>query len=166
MAYNFTAEWLKQTKNDAPDALSRNPTSDPQPEDMLAKHDHNNDREMSIEALRILANDGHESIRLQDLRRHAESNPAYQQLQDIITNGFPSHRSQLPEECKRYWSAREHLTVEDGLILYGCRLLIPSSMRKETLTQLHESHQGQWAPKCEPDSRYTGWGSTMTLTMS
>ena len=77
------------TKNDAPDALSRNPTSDPQPEDILAEYDHNNDREMSI-TLRILANDGHESIRLQDLRRHAESDPAYQQLQTSSPPAQPS----------------------------------------------------------------------------
>ena len=72
---------------------------------------------MSIAALRTLANDDHESIRLQDLHRHAESDPA--QLEDIIANGFPSHCSQLPEEYKRYWSAWEHLKLEDGLILYG-----------------------------------------------
>ena len=40
--------------------------------------------------------------------------------------------------------------MEDGLILYGCRLLIPVAMRRETLAHLHESHQGsmrtkQWA---------------------
>ena len=31
MGYKFTAEWVKGTSNNAPDALSRNPTSDPEP---------------------------------------------------------------------------------------------------------------------------------------
>ena len=31
MSYNFTAEWVKGTLNNAPDALSRNPVSDSQP---------------------------------------------------------------------------------------------------------------------------------------
>ena len=35
MAYNFATEWVKGTKNDAPDALSRNPVTDPSPEDVL-----------------------------------------------------------------------------------------------------------------------------------
>ena len=37
MAYNFTAEWVKGSLNNAPDALSRNPVSDPEPTDMLAE---------------------------------------------------------------------------------------------------------------------------------
>ena len=56
---------------DAPDALSHNPTSHPQPEAMLVEYDHNNDQEMSTAAGRISANDGQESIQLQDLHRHA-----------------------------------------------------------------------------------------------
>ena len=32
--------------------------------------------------------------------------------------------------------------MEDDLIVYGCRLLIPQQMRKKVLMQLHESHQG------------------------
>ena len=37
---------------------------------------------------------------------------------------------------------RHHLTVEDDLITHGCRLLIPRKMRRDVLSQLHESHQG------------------------
>ena len=39
MAYSFTAEWVKGTKNDAPDALLRNPIADPSPEESLAELD-------------------------------------------------------------------------------------------------------------------------------
>ena len=39
MTYNFTTEWVKGTKNDAPDALSRNLVTDPSPEDSLAELD-------------------------------------------------------------------------------------------------------------------------------
>ncbi len=142
MAYNFTAEWRKGKQNDAPDALSRNPVSDPKPHEMLAEYDVWGDPEMSNAELRAIANDGQESARLQDLRRYADHNPEHQQLRDLIINGFPDHHSQMLEACKRYWSAREHLTLEDDLILHGCRLLIPSDMRQDTLVQLHESHQG------------------------
>ena len=39
MAYISMTEWVKGTKNDAPDALSRNPVTDPSPEDSLAELD-------------------------------------------------------------------------------------------------------------------------------
>lgn len=48
MAYNFTAEWLKGTKNDVPDALSRNPVSDPQPHELLGELNLDNNSEMSF----------------------------------------------------------------------------------------------------------------------
>ena len=63
-------------------------------------------------------------------------------MKEIILKGFPDHRGDLPEVCKRYWQSRHQLTVDDDLIVYGCRLLIPSQMRRSILSQLHESHQG------------------------
>lgn len=142
MAYNFTAEWRKGKENDAPDALSRNPVFDPQPHDTLAEFDTGNNPEMSIAELRAIANNSQENIQLQDLRRCAEHDHEYQKLKSVILDGFPDHCKQLPEECKRYWSIREHLTVDEDLIVYGCRLLIPSEMRQKMLAHLHESHQG------------------------
>ena len=34
------------------------------------------------------------------------------------------------------------LTIDEDLIVFGCRLLIPRQMRKSVLNQLHEAHQG------------------------
>ena len=139
MAYNFTAEWLKGTKNDAPDALSRNPVSDPQPHELLAELDVDNNPDTSFAEIRSVTN---ESLRLQDLRKHSDQDSEYQHLKNFILNGFPSRRNQLPETCKCYWNVRDHLTLDDDLIVNGCRLLIPRAMRHQVLSQLHESHQG------------------------
>ena len=57
-------------------------------------------------------------------------------------DGFPDHRAQLPDECRRYWNVRDRLSVDDGLIVYWCRLLIPAAMHREVLSNLHDSHQG------------------------
>ena len=89
MAYNFTAEWRKSNQNETPDALSQNPVLDPQPQDMLAEYDICSQPEMSIREIRIITNDGHDSLHLQDLRRHAENDEEYKQLCDTIFSGFP-----------------------------------------------------------------------------
>ena len=34
------------------------------------------------------------------------------------------------------------LSIDDDLIVYGCHLLIPPCMRRQVLSNLHESHQG------------------------
>ena len=142
MGYNFTAEWLKGSNNSAPDALSRNPVFNPSPHDMLAELDIFNQPELSISEIRATTAADHNSPHLDTLRKIAKEDTEYQQLRQLILNGFPDHRSQLPDPCKRYWAARDHLTIDGDLIVHGCRLLIPTKMRPQILSQLHESHQG------------------------
>ena len=125
MAYNCTAEWIKGAQNHAPDALSRNPVSDPQPHDVLTELDIHNSPKPSIAEVRAA---GQESIRIQDLQKHAKDNPEYQQLRRIVSKGFPSHHNHLPEVIRRYWNVRHQLTLEDDLVVYGCCLLIPTTM--------------------------------------
>ena len=143
MAYNFTAQWLKGANNTAPDALSRHPVCNPQPVDALAERDIHNNPEMSFTELRAIR-DTHsgdsESLRLQELRKQAEQDEVYQLLRTFILNGFPKHRKQLPDSCRRYWNIHQQLTLDDNLIVYGCRLLIPSKMRHQVLSNLHEAH--------------------------
>ena len=66
MVYNFTAQWLKGNKNEAPDALSCHPVSDPESPDMLAEMDINDHSELSFAELRVLHGNT-ESLSLQDL---------------------------------------------------------------------------------------------------
>ena len=142
MPYNFTAEWIKGTLNQAPDALSRYPVSDPLPQDSLGEQDHSNTSELSCAEIRAILVPGEDSIRIEALRECAAEDEEYQQLLKIILEGFPKHRGNLPELCRHYWCVRQHLSVDDDLVVCGCRLLIPASMRREVLQKLHESHQG------------------------
>ena len=82
------------------------------------------------------------NLRLDDLCRNAADDPGYQSLLSFVTNEFPEHKSDLPEVTCQYWHVRSGLTVNDGIVLYGTRLVILPSMRRETLVMLHEGHQG------------------------
>ena len=142
MVYNLTAEWCKGTRNQAPDALSRSPVDEPQAEDMLAEQDEDSNPEPTISEIRTYQEDGYqESARLQNFRKQAAQDHEYQQLRETILKGFPDHKGMLPDPCKQYWQVRHHLTLDEDLIMYGCRLLIPSGMHREILEQLHASHQ-------------------------
>ena len=143
ISYNLTAQWIKGTMNNAPDALSRYPISDPAPHEQLAEFDHQGNPEPSIAAMRVTAMDKSDSIRLEDLRKMADTDQEYQQLLHLVRNGFPEHRHQIPEQCRPYWNTRTHLSIEDNLIVYGCRLLIPRAMRRQILQEIHASHQGE-----------------------
>ena len=116
MVYNFSAEWVKGVLNSAPDALSRNPVSDQQPQEMLAERDTSNNPEITIAEIRALGQK--ENIRLQGVHKHAELDHEYEQLRHYIHNGFPEHRAQLPDECKRHLNIRSQLALDNDLILY------------------------------------------------
>ena len=40
------------------------------------------------------------------------------------------------------WNYSEDLSVEDGIATKGSRLLVPSTLRRKALGQIHEGHQG------------------------
>ena len=63
---------------------------------------------------------------------HAESSkdPTFTILRNYINIGWPSEHWKLPQELHTFWNYREDLSVEDGLITKGERLLIPSTLRK------------------------------------
>ena len=137
-----TAQWIKGTLNNAPDALSRHPASNPLPHEIMAEIDAQDNPEPSIADIRAVSTDQLNNLCLQDRHQHAQDDQEYQQLQHYIINGFPEHRHQLPEQCRGYWNIHSHLALDDGLIVYGCRLVVPTAMRRQILQELHASHQG------------------------
>ena len=48
----------------------------------------------------------------------------------------------LPQELNPYWNFQDELSVEYGLVTKSSRLLIPSTLRRKMLEQIHEGHQG------------------------
>ena len=144
--YSFSACWQKGAKHCIPDALSRAPVSDPAPEDEVA--------EMSeavhtavVAALQLTGEDGAQIAPLRDrtldaVRAAAARDPEYSMLRDTVIDGFPEHRQEVTPAVRPYWGIRDRLAVDDGLVVYGARLIIPVSLRRQILTSLHDSHQG------------------------
>ncbi len=62
---------------------------------------------------------------------------------EAIAQGFPDQKLKLDGGTHRYWKIREGLTVWEGVALYGNRVVVPYSMRREVLADLHAPHQGQ-----------------------
>ena len=153
MGYNFTAQHIKGKENDAPDALSRYPTDEPSASEELAELDPWEDnpaptiselRQLYIQSL--TNGQGNEPIaenlKLAEVREYAANDEEYIDLKRMVKDGFPESRSLLPNSLKNYWSVREHLSIEDDLLVHGVRLVIPKRLRAAMLTRMHEAHQG------------------------
>ena len=63
-------------------------------------------------------------------------------LKHTIMQGWPSSIKQVPPVLQPYLTFREDLTVEDGLILKGTRIVIPNKTCETILKLIHEGHLG------------------------
>ena len=87
---------------------------------------------------------GEESLaNMEWIRDAAKRDGAYQLLVSTIINGFPDEICDTSERVRPYFGVRSELSEHKGLaILSGCRIVVPSSLRKEVLKRLHVCHQG------------------------
>ena len=83
-----------------------------------------------------------EPIRLQYLQEETKADPTLASLTDLIITGWPDSMQDLPDNLHPYWCFRNELTILDGLVTKGRRVVILASMRPGTLTRLHDAHQG------------------------
>ena len=63
-------------------------------------------------------------------------------LKYTIQKRWPSTIKELPSEIQPYWTFREELTIEDGIILKGTRIVVPNTKQVEILKLIHEGHLG------------------------
>ena len=81
-------------------------------------------------------------VKLEEIRRATADCTELQQLRQVVMSGWPVTRKSVPREIEAYWNIRDEITVIDGLLFAGRKLIIPRSMRSVMLELLHESHQG------------------------
>ena len=74
-------------------------------------------------------------------------------LKYIIQKGWPSTIKELLSKIQPYWTFREELTIEDGLILKDTRIVVPTTKQAELLKLIHEGHLG--LTKCKLRARET-----------
>ncbi|XP_014665892.1 PREDICTED: uncharacterized protein K02A2.6-like [Priapulus caudatus] len=88
---------------------------------------------------------------LQDIKRETLLDPELSQLCDLIVCGWPDKRAAFPPRLHGYWNYRDELSVHDGIIMKGLRILIPQSLRPALLEQIHYAHSGR--EKCKLRAR-------------
>ena len=78
-----------------------------------------------------------------DLQTATAHDPTLQSLLDTVKNGWPDDKSQLPACLHPYWSIRDELSHDNGLLLKGERIVVPTARRKAIRDSLHDSaHMG------------------------
>ena len=80
--------------------------------------------------------------RIQELRNKTKDDQVLRTLSETIVRGWPKTIKELPTSIRSYWAFRDELSVEDGILLKGTRVIIPESMQSFILDRLHYGHLG------------------------
>jgi len=78
---------------------------------------------------------------LQIYRQGQAEDPTIKHVISCCQSGWPRY-STLQENLKPFWPFRGELSLYNGLLLYGSRLVVPVKLRAETLYKIHHGHQG------------------------
>ena len=92
------------------------------------------------------------SRKLDHLRAETVHDTQLQQVISYVLNGWPK---MVAHDVQAYQQAQGELSVVNGLVVFGNRVVIPASQRQRILHQLHESHQG--LHKCRQRAQITVW---------
>ena len=77
-----------------------------------------------------------------EILKHTSEDEVLQLLKVVILTRWSAEKKDLPAVLNAYYSSRDELSVYDGLIFRGERLVIPKALRYQTMKQLHSSHIG------------------------
>ena len=99
-------------------------------------------QQFNVCATEIASVSAFSSPKLEQLKESTKADNDLQNLSTLIIEGWPNERHQLPKEMKPYWDFRDELTVYDGIVFKGERVVIPKAMQSEILHLIHYSHQG------------------------
>ena len=162
LRYRFRVTHVPGMKNKAADAMSRRPTGRPvqmnlpddhaslseipwghtHPDALLLIRTHEPDDADSEllthgDATGILG-----SVTWDRVREATASNPDMHLLTELIEDGMPETRSEMPVSIRQFHQYRHELSTTNGVAIYKDRIIIPPALRHAVLAALHAAHQG------------------------
>ncbi|XP_048582219.1 uncharacterized protein K02A2.6-like [Nematostella vectensis] len=131
--YDLDVRYVPGKKQFISDCLSRAPVSDTkpvsEPEEMIG--------------INLIDSLGVDSSTLQKFKEASNCDVTSQVVMEYVVKGWPAEKHQLDELAREYWSFREELSVEDGLLFKADRIIVPRSLRAEVLEEIHGAHMGE-----------------------
>ena len=74
------------------------------------------------------------------LKEATSDDPVTSTVYQLTQQGWPHQRRHTPRMARAYWDFRDELFTDDGLLLKGPRIVIPSCLHEEYLERHHCGH--------------------------
>ncbi|XP_038061675.1 uncharacterized protein K02A2.6-like [Patiria miniata] len=60
----------------------------------------------------------------------------------FVKDGWPKYQKDFEPQSRRFWDDQDKISLVGGILTYGDRIVIPTSLRQQMLQRIHEGHQG------------------------
>ena len=156
LRFSYKVEYVPGVKQFTADALSRAPVG--VAEDPISVEMEEYLRDYSVGFIASLPAS---EARMTEIQTQQDRCPILKMVKEYATSSWPS---EVTPELSPYFSVRNELTVVDGMLCKGSRLVIPVRMIQEIKKRLHEGHQGE--VKCLERARSSVWWPGITSHIS
>ena len=89
--------------------------------------------------------------KFQEVAQETKKDSVMCKLINQIIHGWPEFRVECDVSLQPYWNYRDELSVIDGVVFKGNRVVIPTSLRSMMLKKIHQGHLGEI--KCKNRAR-------------
>ena len=150
LPYRFQIQYNPGKWHRGPDAFSRNPVAALISEKPLSREsaegeriDEQMDARSQVSVAAIGSNSLCEAlITISDIQAASAKDATHRHLHTTVASGFPTSRDLLREDVRVYWGVRDRLSLLNGMVMMGDRIVIPATHRRSVLNSLHAAHQG------------------------
>ena len=80
--------------------------------------------------------------RLKKLKEETKRDKTLQKLTMTAVNGWPEDRNEVLAELLPYFSFRDEITIQHGLLFKGGRVIEPTALQPEMKKAVHSTHLG------------------------
>lgn len=92
------------------------------------------------ETILLLEHLDHIPVNSSHIQEWTRRDPVLSRVYQFTLNGWPPHCSDA--ELHPYLSRKAELTIEDGCVLWGNRVIAPTQGRTQVMAELQEAHPG------------------------
>jgi hypothetical protein len=82
------------------------------------------------------------SEKIEKVKLATTSDQELMMLKMIVHEGWPTSIKEVTQVLKPYWCYRDEISIENGILMKGQRIITPSTLQVEILGKLHAAHQG------------------------
>ena len=153
MRYSPEVKYVQGVYQNTADALSRAPVGKPTTEDDIFVEEAEAFKDLVIQHLPAT------DRRLEELRQAQMNDAVCTQVRSWVKDGWPPVMPNLPL-IKPYWDKAPHFTMNDDLLMFDDRLVIPQTLQLEILEKIHTGHLG--ITKCKGRAQGSVWWPSIT----